>query len=581
MSSPSSAGSTAAEATPDRPKWGTRLTTDMREKLAAARTALGTDSVAKLMTATGASRSNVRTWRRSTDAPVKLGRPTFFSPEEEDVIATYMAAWTKGGDLLTCELAAVLFRQYIADVRRDEESERRFGDGGFPGRSFFDLFLKKHPQLRRVRPVGIESARADASTPEAVAKFFAAFRFLCRDFNITRSAQVWNTDESMMNAQALMETTPMTVVAGKGTTNPDFVFPSVQSGAEAASLVATVCADGTRLPLFVIVAGSGGRLPYAVQDDGNGKTRRVPLAAYLDEGAEVHRREKPGFDGDLWDVYASFAARGLAGKCPGQWKVLLMDGCKVHASVIGLRMLKASKVVVLMFPTHLSHILQALDSDPFLKTKVYARAHIRGLLPTLPRNSRFNLVHLMGMIKAGAFQGLSSVNIVNGFKKTGTWPICPSEIDVGRLVLGKGSKNSVRKVDLELLATRLGPEARRDMRQPIVTFASVSTRGLTLEATAPGVLKAFAAQDAESARKRAAKDKLQAARDAKAAAAIAAEARQVAEAAVRRGSPEFQARKRSLRERAERARAAAGDVGPYTPEPGAVVELEARRKRQR
>ena len=78
MSSPSSAGSTPAEATPDRPKWGTRLTSDMREKLAAAREALGTDSVAKLMTATGASRSNVGTLRRSTDAPVKLGRPTFF-----------------------------------------------------------------------------------------------------------------------------------------------------------------------------------------------------------------------------------------------------------------------------------------------------------------------------------------------------------------------------------------------------------------------------------------------------------------------------------------------------------------------
>ena len=177
--------------------------------------------------------------------PRQAGAPDLFSPEEEDVIATYMAAWTKGGDLLTCELAAVLLRQYIADVRRDEESERRFGDGGFPGRSFFDLFLKRHPQLRRVRPVGIESARADASTPEAVAKLFAAFRFLCRDFNITRSAQVWNTDESVMSAQALMETTPMTLVAGKGTTNPKFVFPSVQSGAETASLVATVCADGT------------------------------------------------------------------------------------------------------------------------------------------------------------------------------------------------------------------------------------------------------------------------------------------------------------------------------------------------
>jgi len=64
-----------------------------------------------------------------------------------------------------------------------------------------------------VRPVGIESARADASTSEAVAKFFVAFRFLCRDFNVTHSAQMWNTVESMMNARALMDTTPMTVVA--------------------------------------------------------------------------------------------------------------------------------------------------------------------------------------------------------------------------------------------------------------------------------------------------------------------------------------------------------------------------------
>jgi len=111
MPSPSSSRSTATEVTPARSKWGTRLTSEMREKLAVARGELGTDSVAKLMTATGASRLNVRTWLRSQSAPIKLGRPTFFSSSEEDVLAMYMAAWTKGGDLLTCELAAVLLRQ--------------------------------------------------------------------------------------------------------------------------------------------------------------------------------------------------------------------------------------------------------------------------------------------------------------------------------------------------------------------------------------------------------------------------------------------------------------------------------------
>ena len=339
-----------------------------------------------------------------------------------------------------------------------------------------------------------------------MAKCFSAYRFLCRDFNISQAAQVWNTDESMMNGQELMETTPVTVLADAQTTDPEFVFPSVQSGAEAASLVATVCADGTRLPLLFIVAGSGGRLPFAVEDEGNGKKRRVPLAAYLDEGAEVHRREKPGFDAPLWQVYAAFAARHLQGKCPGEWKVLLMDGCKVHASVVGLKVLHAAKVVVLMFPSHLSHILQALDKDPFLKTKAYARSKLRATLPTLLRNSNFNSAKLMRVIKVGTFHGLSSVNIINGFKKTGTWPVSPAEINVGRLLLGKGVRNAARKVDLEQLATRLGPEARRDMRQPQIAFGSVSTRGLALEATAPAVLAAFEALDAEAVRKQAAEE---------------------------------------------------------------------------
>lgn len=46
-----------------------------------------------------------------------------------------------------------------------------------------------------------------------------------------------------------------------------------------------------------------------------------------------------------------------------------MDTCSVHASTVGLRALKATKVVVLTFPSHLSHILQPLDMDPFLRTK--------------------------------------------------------------------------------------------------------------------------------------------------------------------------------------------------------------------
>jgi len=68
-----------------------------------------------------------------------------------------------------------------------EEAELQFVRGGMPGRSYFELLLHRHPQLLRVRSVGIESVRAHALTPEAVAKFFAAYRSLCREFNNSRA----------------------------------------------------------------------------------------------------------------------------------------------------------------------------------------------------------------------------------------------------------------------------------------------------------------------------------------------------------------------------------------------------------
>jgi len=140
-----------------------------------------------------------------------------------------------------------------------------------------------------------------------------------------------------------------------------------------------------------------------------------------------------------------------------------MDGCEVHASLVGLKMLHAAKVVVLMLPSHLSHVLHALDKDPFLKTKAYARSDPRATLPALPRNSKFNLANLMRVIMVGALDSVSSVNIINGFKKTGTWPVSPAEINVGRLLRGKGVRNAARKMNLEQLSTQRVPEARRDM----------------------------------------------------------------------------------------------------------------------
>jgi len=187
----------------------------------------------------------------------------------------------------------------------------------------------------------------------------------------------------------------------------------------------------------------------------------------------------------------------------------------------------------------------------------------------------------MQVMNRAAFTGLSSVNIINGFRKTGTWPIDPSVIDVGRLTKGKGAQCAARKVIIEQLALKLGPEARRDMRKPAISFGSISTRGRAIEATSDGMLTAMGQLAAIALEKQKAKDRSQAAKEANTASAVAQVAREEMAAEQRRSSPAVVARKVSLRRRAAQARTTAGPVAPYVRARGAVVQVEPRSKRPR
>lgn len=118
----------------------------------------------------------------------------------------------------------------------------------------------------------------------------------------------------------------------------NFVTPWVHSGADAASLVACICADRTRPPLSSVVRGCGGRLPYAQKTRAEGTTAKVPLASSLGVGAEVHPRKSPGIDGDLQLEHARFLAKHVSSTKQTKRKLLLINGPRVHPSAKGLTM---------------------------------------------------------------------------------------------------------------------------------------------------------------------------------------------------------------------------------------------------
>lgn len=151
----------------------------MREKLAAARQELGTDSLAKMMTATGASRSNVRTQPRSLPAPVKLGRRTLFQRRKKWSLPITRLHGRRVA--MPVPVSSPLFR--CVRVWRTRGGCRRpsfdlVGVACLGGHTMTCFFVDTLSSAR-VRPEGIMSVRADASAVEAVAD-----SLLCTVFSV-------------------------------------------------------------------------------------------------------------------------------------------------------------------------------------------------------------------------------------------------------------------------------------------------------------------------------------------------------------------------------------------------------------
>jgi len=246
-----------------------------------------------------------------------------------------------------------------------------------------------------------------------------------------------------------------------------------------------------------------------------------------------------------------------------------MGGCKVHLSAKVLGLLKASKIMVLMFPSHLSHLLRPCDDDPFLKAKAHAYRSARALLPNVPAGTRFTLEHLMLFIAKARLHGLSPVHVINGFKNTGAWLMDAYQVEVARLLTGMGAGYATRRVDLHRLMVRLEPKARREMDQPVVSFRSIPYREGAVVATSDGEPAAIHKLDAAE------EVALKAKKVRQVRAAHAREARATRYGRARRApaaaKPGFRRRNDTWRSAAKRQRDRMGSINEYTPSTGAVV----------
>ncbi|GLV33572.1 hypothetical protein CBL_21221 [Carabus blaptoides fortunei] len=122
----------------------------------------------------------------------------------------------------------------------------------------------------------------------------------------------------------------------------------------------------------------------------------------------------------------------LNGAFPGTWAechqtvLLLLDGHTTHTKNLALiDLARANGVVMLCFPPHCTHRLQALDVAFMKPISTYYDAEVTSWLRLNPGRvvTNFQVAHLFGndFIRAA-----SITTAINGFRKTGVWPYNPN-----------------------------------------------------------------------------------------------------------------------------------------------------------
>lgn len=135
----------------------------------------------------------------------------------------------------------------------------------------------------------------------------------------------------------------------------------------------------------------------------------------------MRRRDPPGFNQVLWGERAYSEPLLLSKVRPGESKRLLLDGCKVHFDLDGLLALRAANVYALMYPSHLSHILQPCDDRIFLAVKTSERTHMRSSLSSIPANAGLDVRNLLQAIAASWLATMAPQCMKTSFKNCGIW----------------------------------------------------------------------------------------------------------------------------------------------------------------
>ena len=330
----------------------------------------------------------------------KPGPATVLTEDEEERLASYLIQMAQMGFGLSRETVVCLaFKIVDATQRKHPFRDQK------AGRAWFDAFCRRHPKLSILSPLPLSYCRARCASMDTINDFFGKLGAIYGRLNlICKPMQIYNCDETGVSVVHK----PGKVVAEMGC-HKVYAVTSAEKG-KTHTILTCVSASGHVLPPMMIFP-----------------RKQIPPANFR-EGAiaqTLFSNSPSGWIND--DLFLQWFKFFLTNIPPTRPVLLIMDGHGTHMSTELIELVRSNDVHLLCLPSHTTHILQPLDVGVFKSFKSNFSKTCSKYLAAHP--GRVITSDKLASLVAEAWPpSLSPLNIMSGFKKTGIYPINPSEV---------------------------------------------------------------------------------------------------------------------------------------------------------
>jgi hypothetical protein len=278
-------------------------------------------------------------------------------------------------------------------------------------------FVARHKHVLDARYLNtIDLARHKADSRSNYEAYFAIVSQKIEEYNI-RADNIYNMDEKGFLIGKLQKTRRIFTreLYERGT-----LAGAGQDGSrEWITVVATICADGTRLSPALIYKAVSGNLQDTWLDD------------FEPDEHDCHFASSPkGWTSDElgYSWLTGLFDEGTASKARRSHRLLFVDGHGSHVNMKFLNWCEQHKILLAVYPPHSTHRLQPLDVGIFAPLANYYSQALDDLVRKSEGHTSISKRDFFSIFWPAFEKAFTKENIVSAWSNTGIWPLDPQKV---------------------------------------------------------------------------------------------------------------------------------------------------------